>query len=212
MRNLPNWRVFVAQTDFITAFGRLLRKGSLREAYAREPEKVADQLEIAVAHRAAFLALDPEDLEFQAEVLLRKRFDLVTRILPETCAQAGVQAWPWFNEFARDEWPAHTDTPVVDALKFCAHLISKCGSSPVDREFNRIRFVASKTVFAFHLLRRVCLHGRRRSCLQVLIRTPGRCWHEFLIFLSLGRLAGSEGPGGSAPSRESNIPRGDKNA
>jgi hypothetical protein len=30
------------------------------------------------------LAIRPDDLEFQAEVLLRKRFELVSRMIPET--------------------------------------------------------------------------------------------------------------------------------
>lgn len=190
------------QIDFITAFSRLLRDASLREAYARGPEKVAEQLEVGSAYRTAFLGLDREELEFQAEVLLRKRFDAVTRFLPETCARAGAQAWPWFNEFARNWWPAHTETPVVDALKFCAHLVSKGSPSLVDREVNRARFVASKTVLALHISRGACVHGRRRSCLQVLFRTKGSCWHEMLMFFTLGRPAEPQDLRDSAPRRE----------
>src|SRR5947209_20154994 len=75
--------------DFITTLGRLLRDGNLRDAFAANAAATADFLGLSDAERSAFLSLKPDDLEFQARVLLRKRFEAVQRLLPLTCASLG---------------------------------------------------------------------------------------------------------------------------
>src|SRR5437868_1509450 len=96
MRKWQNWRASVDQIDFVTAFGRLLRDGSLRDAYAQDPLRTTECLGMRAEDRPALLGLNPEHLELQAEVLLRKRFDALSRLIPRTIENAGERAWPLF--------------------------------------------------------------------------------------------------------------------
>ena len=82
--------------DFVTALGRVLHDGSLRDAFVADPVAFVRGLGLAEADRDRFLRLVPADLEFQARVLLRKRFVLVRDILPRTCENLGDEAWPEF--------------------------------------------------------------------------------------------------------------------
>src|SRR5262245_20399288 len=70
----------VAKTDFTTAFARLLRDGPLRDAYARDPHSALDALDLDPSERAALVTIGPQDLELQAEVFLRKRFESLSRL------------------------------------------------------------------------------------------------------------------------------------
>ena len=72
------------EIDFITALGRWLRDGRLRDAFAVNPQTVAEQIKLTANDWPGFLQLRAADLEFQARILLRKRFDLVQQLLPET--------------------------------------------------------------------------------------------------------------------------------
>src|SRR4051812_929882 len=80
-RNSPG---SVNEIDFSTALGRLLRDAALREQFARDPALVAALLQVRDGERAEFAALSPEEIEVQATILLRKRFDAVRRLIPVT--------------------------------------------------------------------------------------------------------------------------------
>ena len=67
----------MAAIDFITALGRVLQDGALRDAFALDPLALARRLDLRERDQPLFLQLDPADLEFQARVLVRKRFVLV---------------------------------------------------------------------------------------------------------------------------------------
>src|SRR6266404_7131046 len=84
---------------------RLLRDGPLRDAYARDPLRTAECLGVPMEDRPELIALRPEDLEFQAEVLLRKRFEAISRLVPQTIANAGARGWLLFSAYAREIWP-----------------------------------------------------------------------------------------------------------
>jgi len=91
----------VLAIDFITAFGRLLRDGNLRDVFALNPQHAGRQIYLRESDLPAWLQLDPADVEFQAEVLLRKRLDLVKWFAPETCRRLDKKLWPVFRQFAR---------------------------------------------------------------------------------------------------------------
>src|SRR6516164_7853612 len=122
--NSQNSKVSVDKIDFITAFGRLLRDGSLRDAYAKDRLGTADRMGVAIEERPVWLALNQADLEFQAEVLLRKRFETVSRLIPQTISNAGARAWPLFADYARKIWPDAEPLEVDDAKQFFTHLDS----------------------------------------------------------------------------------------
>lgn len=86
--------------DFTTAFGRLLRDGALRDAFARNREITVAAMPVREHDRPALAQLNSEDLEFQATVLLRKRFGEVRRHLPLTIERLGDESWTAFHRYA----------------------------------------------------------------------------------------------------------------
>ena len=112
----------MTEIDFITAFGRLLRDGKLRDLFAASPQAAAVQVRLQRTDWPAWQQLVPADVEFQATVLLRKRLDLVKFFAPETCRRMGGQLWSAFHDFARAGWPAEGSAKISDAFLFCRHL------------------------------------------------------------------------------------------
>lgn len=154
--------------DFTTALGRLLQDGRLRDIFATDPDAALAGLKLSDADRAALRALDSAGLEIQADILLRKRFDLVARRCPQTC----VNAWLEFRAYGREHWP---EGEMSDTLGFCKHL----GANRVfPCEWNRLRFAAGKSLLALHWTRSA---PSSAPGLQVLIRFGSR-WRE--IFFS----------------------------
>ncbi len=146
--------------EFATVFARLLRDGRLRDAFVAEPEAVAARMGVCGADRAALLALDPGDLEFQARVLLGKRWAAARRIIPGTCRRLGDVAGSLFCDHARNHWPDAVPADLGDALSFCAWLVSSQPRAVEPSEWNRLRFLRSRGFLAVHVLRG---HGVRRS-------------------------------------------------
>ncbi|HTL54181.1 MAG TPA: hypothetical protein VL361_00825 [Candidatus Limnocylindrales bacterium] len=175
----------MGKTDFLTAFSRLLRDGPLRDTYAREPQRALEILDIKNSEHAAFLAINPVDLEFQAEVLLHKRFDLVSRMIPQTVKNAGDQAWPWFAEYARACWPANENPALADTRGFCSYLARKHPSVVSTPEQNRVRFAAGKARVAIHIVPDLVFRRERRHGLQVFLRTTDGGWREFRLYFGL---------------------------
>lgn len=142
---------------FNSALARLLREGPLRDTFRNDPDGVLAGMSLASPRdREALRALRYEDLEVQADILLRKRFDGVKRIVPRTCEAAG---WHGFREYARACWP---ETPEADAAEFCEH-----AGRPVPVERNRARFSAGSGKIACHWVRR---SPRNPAGLHVLLR------------------------------------------
>lgn len=171
----------MAATDFITALARLLRDGALRDAFAADRRAVARQLELQGADQAAFLRLDPADLEHQAKVLLRKRLDLVREIIPETCRRLGPDEWPAFHAYARQAWPPDA---AADAQAFCEQLRAAKDSRLSVVEWNRMKFASSTRRIALHRVAAPdAVDGSKRS-FQILLRTGRRRWREFQLRLA----------------------------
>ena len=171
--------------DFITAFGRLLREGSLRDAFVVNPQAVVARLNLTDDQRVALLQLIPEDLEFQARVLLRKRLDIVRRIVPKSCRRLGMDEWKLFNEYARSRWDKETDTPVRDAYYFCCH-IEQTGPHAVEpAEWNRLRFLLGGKRFVTSFVRRNSCGITQWPALQILIRGHRNRRHEFILSIKL---------------------------
>ena len=171
--------------DFTTAFGRLLRDGSLRDAFAANPRAVVGGLNLVEAHRPAFLQLVPEEVEFQARVLLRKRFELVRQLVPETCRRLIEQGWVDFHEYARVHWPCETDAAAADAFGFCRQLEQTKAESVLPAEWNRVRFLQTNRRVAIYVTRRTTARSHAKATLQILLRARGQRWHEFQFFLGL---------------------------
>ena len=187
---MPNLNASAAPSDFTTAFGRLLRDGLLRDALATNPRAVVERLAVREADRAALLGLVPEDLEYQAEVLLRKRMQVVRHLIPESLHRLQAAAWPLFHAYARICWPAGEHPGPRDAYDFATFLKQHQPDSLCGREWNRLEFLANRKWLAIHRVRlpREGENKRRnRHALQVLFRRgrEGKRGHEWLFYFQI---------------------------
>jgi hypothetical protein len=167
--------------DLLTVLARLLSDPALREAFVRDRDKLATDLRVRSGDRAAFLQLLPDDLEFQARVLLRKRFDLALSWIPATVSLLGNNAWPLFEHFARTQTGSGIRSALQDAHRFACWLRRR-GQPTCDAEFGRLQFTLSNKRCALRFSR---LRARRPVFslgLQLLLRIH-RGVHEFHFYL-----------------------------
>ena len=172
----------MAAVDFITALGRVLHSGALRDAFAADAVACVRRIGLRESDWPAFLQLAPADLEFQARTLLRKRFELVRRALPATCTALGREAWPVFERYGRLNAPAGRDPTNGDILGFALHLDHESNESLDPGELNRCRFVCGSRRLAGHIV----ISPRRLGLptLQILLRQGSGRWQEWRLYLS----------------------------
>jgi hypothetical protein len=175
----------VPKIDSITALGRLLRDGLLRDVYAAQPAQTIQTLDVAESERIALLNLCPKELEAQAQVLLRKRFEIVSKLIPQTCANLGNHAWPLFAEYARSSWPSGAAAVVMDADQFCRFLVPARQLSVSRSEKNRINFCLGKKKMAVHSATDLLIRNRPRKGIQVFLRRNPSTWSEYVIYFAL---------------------------
>lgn len=137
----------MAAIDFITAFGKLLHDGRLRERFAHDAARLAESLDIRPADRAQFCGLVADDVEFQAKVLLRKRFALVSPAFPLTCSRLENAGSLDFFRFARSYVPPLHHSVLHDRAGFAAFLRRERPTSLCPGEANRAQFAAGQNVF-----------------------------------------------------------------
>jgi hypothetical protein len=177
---LPSSSESSAAIDFITAFGRLLRDGALRDAFAADPDAVVQQIGLQERDRPVFMQLRPADLEFQARILLRKRFEVLRPTLPRTYRNLGGNAWVEFQRYARTGGAAGKD----EAIAFCQHLRQVRPEALCLVEVNRCAFVHGPRRVAVHFVLAPIGGDRRRPGVQVFLRRRPDRWHEWLVYFS----------------------------
>jgi len=175
----------VLAIDFITAFGRLLRDGNLRDVFALNPQHAGRQIYLRESDLPAWLQLDPADVEFQAEVLLRKRLDLVKWFAPETCRRLDKKLWPVFRQFARGNWPPEGGAKLSDTLLFCQHLRRQLPGAVAASEWNRLDFAHSKRRLGLRWVQIPTAKMSTRRGLQFFIRGRSQRWWEFFLYLGV---------------------------
>jgi hypothetical protein len=171
------------EIDFITAFGRLLRDGKLRDTFAANPQAAAKEIRLRRSDLPAWLQLVSDDVEFQATVLLRKRLDMVKYFAPETCCRPGEELWPIFEKYARAYWPPEGRPKFFDAYQFCRHLKKQSPKIIVSTEWNRLNFSLAKQGIAVHWVKLPATKNKTRRGFQLFIRGPGRRFREFFFYL-----------------------------
>lgn len=171
--------------DFVTALGRLLQSGALRDAFAADPAAVARQIGVRESDRAAWLQLAPAELEAQAVVLLRKRFELVRRGLPRTCAALGPEgseAWSEFHRYARNAWPKSQNAAADDALVFCEAIRRSRPDALCCIEYHRVRFLCGRSRWSVRWLSAVPFRAGFGPGVQIFLRGRRSRWHEWVVF------------------------------
>jgi hypothetical protein len=172
------------EIDFITALGRLLRDGNLRDAFAADPQAVAAKVCLRQSDLPAWLQLVSAEVEAQATVLLRKRLDLVKFFAPETCCRAGKNLWPSFQQYARVNWPPAEGPRLLDTFEYCRHLRTRGFGTVIDSEWNRLDFALSRRRVALHWVPLPARDDQTRRGIQLFWRGRGRKWREFFFYLA----------------------------
>ena len=155
--------------DLTTVLGRLLSERGLRDGLRRDPEGLARELDVEPSWLEG---LNFDDLHAQAEALLNKRFEEVSRILPQTLSLLGATAVEVFRAHAEGFWPAGHRRHVEDALAFGRFLEARglpCSAS----ELHRLRFSSGRERLSLRWVSDALAGGRRRRALQVLYRRWG---------------------------------------
>ncbi len=165
-------------SDLTTALGALLADSALRERLRRDPEGMARSLEVGVGE---LRALDPEDLERQAEGLIAKRLLEVGKRLPRTLNLLNRRGPDLFKQYAQGSWPEGHLRHVRDAAEFAAFLEAR--GLPVCRsERNRVKFHLGARRLAMHWIPDAVFAGKRRRALQILLRFRGTV-HSCAVYM-----------------------------
>ena len=183
---MPNSNASSAAIDFVTALGRILSDAALRAAFAADPVGVARELRLREADRPAFLRLRLVDLEFQARVLLRKRFDLVRLVLPQTFRNLGNDAWSEFQRCTENAPPLQTDQAqkIEDAFAFSRHLHRLRPRALCSVEASRAQFARGHARLGLRFIWAKTSRGSRRPGVQIFLRRSAR-WDEYLVYFGI---------------------------
>lgn len=167
--------------DFTTALGLLLSDGMLRDDFNANPHIVLARLNLRKNDYDAFSKLSPDDLEFQAKILIRKRFVIVQNIVPETFRILGGEAWQQFHAYARANRKTPEQTAHQDAECFCRYLLQIKATCLFKAELNRLRFILSKSRFAIHAIR----HKQGKHAVQLFLRFGKHHFREVIFYFGL---------------------------
>jgi hypothetical protein len=152
--------------DLTTVLGRLLADPALRAEFRRDPAATARRLD------ADLSAIDPDELERQAETLVDKRFHEVAKLLPRTIALQGGDAARIFAAHASLFWPEGHRRHADDAVAFVRFLRER--DFPwVRAEYTRLVFAMRGSRLSFRLVPDAWVGGRARRALQILYRRRG---------------------------------------
>ena len=123
----------------VVAIAKLLSSPELRVAFEQSPSHVAKELNVAKNDVDAFVALDSQQLNRQANTLLNKRWHEVQRLVPLTIESLGKGANEVFRYYATKDWPIGHRRHPVDAFRFLQFLIANQILEPNRMEFKRMR-------------------------------------------------------------------------
>lgn len=171
--------------DFTTALARLLRDVELRRRFRVDPHATANELCSEASARAALLEVDVDQLDEQAEGLVRKRFAEVAELLPRSVARLRGTALPLFKEHAASFWPEGHRRHIEDAAGFARYLQRRGVSAACEAELHAAIFGGSRRMAAIRLTR-IIVGRRTRRALQILLRYPQPARQIFIYLGAIG--------------------------
>ena len=155
--------------DWTTVVGRLLTQAPLRVSLRRDLDACATRLGLSDDQRLRLHELDVDQLDFQAQTLVHKRYRGAAEHLPLSMRDLGERALPLFREFARHQWPTGHDRHAQDAVAFADFLTSRTEFRVDGGELALARLRLTRGRFALRWVR-LRRGGRRRLALQLSIR------------------------------------------
>lgn len=173
----------MAKMVFCEALGKILSDRSLREAFLRDPNDCASRLSLQSQDVPAFIRMSTDEIQRQAQTLLKKRFHEVSKWLPATISRLGAAAWTDFRDYAELEWPQGHNRHLRDAIGFGEHLQRSRRRELSTREFHRLRFRDSSQKLRLGFSLHWDFATRRHFGFQVLRRLKNGKISEFLLVL-----------------------------
>ena len=107
--------------------GKVENDKRLRASFRTDPVAIARELKIRPPEIALFVAMNPDQLDAQADILVQKRFHEVGKWLPLTFNALGEQAGIEFIAYSATFWPESHRRHLLDAARFAR----RAGSSKV---------------------------------------------------------------------------------
>jgi len=155
--------------DFTSALAQLLVNPALRDTFSSSPQAAADLLNLNGADRSLFVALQADQIERQAQLLITKRMRETFVLLPLTVKALGATAAAHFSEYATGYWPEGHRRHSLDALNFGEFLRSR--QLPLNKsEYNRVRFGNKHRGVRVCFVKDALINGERRHAMQILYR------------------------------------------
>lgn len=171
-----------ADVDFATAFARLLSDRRLRARFRTDAVELARELGLTGGERTAWLSLDADDLDVQADGLIQKRMREVSRRLSLTWGRLGGRtAARLFRMYAADHWPTGHRRHDEDALGFGRYLVDNGVPVVCEAELNQVQFRVAPRRLSVKFVRRALAAGGGRPAVQILYRRRGEL-RSLLLF------------------------------
>jgi hypothetical protein len=169
----------LGEIDFVTALGRLLHDVRLREAFRADRAHTVEALNVRTTDCQAIVRLAPDEVEFQARILLKKRLDAIQRFIPITCERLGEGIWTTFVDYS-NKISSLSDV-TEDACCFAEYVAEAVPAARCSSEVNRLRFAKGRSRFCMRFTRdagRSMLGGR---ALQAFVRWSDGGWKEWRV-------------------------------
>ena len=169
----------MSEIDFVTALGRLLHDAQLREAFREDRARAVEKLNVRATDRESLERLAPDEVEFQARLLLRKRLQTIQRCLPIMCQRLGDRLWPTFIDYSSKE--SSEADPASDACRFAECVARAVPGARCSSEINRLRFVTGRARFSLRFTRDAGASMPGGNALQIFIRWRDSKWTEWTL-------------------------------
>lgn len=157
----------------VSLLARLLSDGALRQQFIAQRQVFLDSVNLSAGERQMFEQIDTAQLHTQAELLIKKRFREINKIIPLTLRKLGKGAYGLFSEYAEHHWPDSHRRHEQDAASFCAYLIQSAKTLN-QSEWNRMRFVLKRRRWGLGVASDARVRGRATVVMQLLLRYKNR--------------------------------------
>lgn len=175
-----------ATMSWVDVVGRLLTDKALRQAFRDNASETMRGLGLEPNDAAILAALEPDQLEAQAQTLIAKRWSEVRRMLPRTFAAVGLAA-DLFAEYAASHWPTGHQRHRLDAAAFVGFLRQRGVWGVSTIEERRIQFANSNSRgfrIKVGFVPRQELGSRLVPGLHLLLGHANH-WHEWILRLAI---------------------------
>ena len=159
----------MGKISLIEAMALLLSNPKLRKEFSISAVDIAETLNVNDKERCLFCALSVDQLNQQAELLIKKRMREVYKFLPLTFQLLGDRTLNLFNQFAISFWPRSYRRHQEDAWRFCQYLKDN-GYTYNCSEWNRISFKQEKKKWKLKVVHDAFINKKQLVAIQLLFR------------------------------------------